>query len=234
MGQQWQVSKELHLDKFRYVFQNYFAELNNDDPKGRAELYDFFQKKVLPEFGDHGVLGIDSSQQKIFHVCFDCNIQLWNEIFDRVQAIGKNCHLNFDWRELKQFMKFSFIWMPPGGGIKPHVTQNMIAMAAFNIPLKGENIINFYARGNQKDPIGEKIESHQYFNPTFLNVNEYHSVKNDSTEDRLILKTHLTATPFEKALSSYHSPTPIQVFDFPHPGLNNIPAMPKITDNDGD
>lgn len=209
---------------FKYEYLDYFAELKNNAELERIELMNFFDENIKNKFNDHKQIGISSKEQKIFHICYDCNIDLWNDIFIRVCSIAEKCDVNLDWEEIKYFLKFTFIWMPPGGGILPHVAHHLASMSAFNIPLRGENFISFYDETEDFKP-GKKLKTYEYKNPTFLNVNKFHGVVNNSGSDRLVLKTHLTIVPWDKLKLSYMSLEKIKMFNFevPWKRLREIP-----------
>lgn len=200
-------------ERFRYRYHDWFAELDSDCLELRSELNDFFEVKIRTVFRDHPIIGIDSKKQRIYHICYDCNIELWEEIFDRVVKIAKKCHVNLDWQEIKYFLKFTFIFMESGGNIAPHIAQRLPSLSAFNIPLRGRNIISFYSR-TSNNTAGRNLETYEYKNPNFLNVNKFHGVSNECEEERLILKSHLTIVPWNKLLESYRSREPVKIFDF--------------------
>ena len=68
-----------------------------------------FEQKIKDKFGDHSTVGMDSTKQKIYNVCYDCNIPIWNEIFQRVTNIANNCGVTLNWDEPKHCMRFTFI-----------------------------------------------------------------------------------------------------------------------------
>ena len=80
------------MNKLRYKFEDRFAETKGYDGfiADKDELNNFFEQKVKGKLGDHNTVGIDSTKQHIYNVCYDCNIPLWNEIYNRVTNIGNN------------------------------------------------------------------------------------------------------------------------------------------------
>lgn len=207
------------MAEFRYRYHNWFAELNSDSPEDREEMNHFFETSVKDKISDHGSVGLDSKMQRIYHVCYDCNMGLWNEIYARVTNIGTKCGVKLNWEEIRHVMRFTFIWMPPGGNLLPHTASKLRAMCAFNMPLRGKTEISFYERTPDHRP-GQKLETHRYYHPNFLNVNQFHGVVNDTDDERMILKTHLLTVPWEKAMASYEGDTQVKVFDFDVPWAN--------------
>ena len=93
----------------------------------------------------------------------------------------------------------------------PHMNYNLLALSAFNIPLKGKTEIALF-----KDEKTE-ITRHEYFNPCFLNTNRPHAVFNDMPTERLILKTHMTVVPWNKLVETYETGKRFQLFEEPVP-----------------
>jgi len=80
--------------------------------------------------------------------------------------------------------------------------------------------ISFYQHiinDDGKHKVGEKLETHQYFNPNFLNVNRYHGVVNDTDSERMILKSHLLIVPWQKLVQSYEGDEVTNMWDFTVP-----------------
>ena len=117
-------------------------------------------------------------------------------------------------------MRFTFIWMPPGGDLIPHTANYFRALSAFNTPLRGKTEISFFEHIKQEDGshrVGEKLETHEYFNPNFLNVNRYHGIVNDTDEERMILKSHLLIVPWHKLIEAYETDEVTNMWDFTVP-----------------
>lgn len=213
------------MNELKYRYYDWFAEINHDAPEDREELSKFFDSDVKDALGDHAIVGVDSTKQKIYHVCYDCNIKLWNKIFARVKNIAEKCEVNMDWNEIKPFLKFTFIWMPPGGDLVPHTAHHLQACSAFNIPLRGKTVIDLYDEDQNGEP-GEWLESHRYHNPTFLNVNKYHGVQNNTENERMILKTHMMPVPFEYLVRSYEEDQLVSIFPFRVPWKDYTRTVP--------
>lgn len=206
------------MNELRYIYEDRFAETKGYDGFGadKDELNNFFEQKIKDQFGDHGTVGVDSTKQKIYNVCYDCNIPLWNEIFQRVTNIALNSGVKLNWDEIKHCMRFTFIWMPPGGDLTPHTAHHFRALSAFNTPLRGKTEISFYEHLEQEDgthKVGEKLETHEYFNPNFLNVNRYHGIVNDTENERMILKSHLLIVPWWKLVEAYQGEEVVNMFE---------------------
>lgn len=208
------------MNEFRYSFEDRFAETKGYDTfsADKDELNNFFDLKIKNTFCDHSQAGVDATKQKIYHVCYDCNIPLWNELYQRLVNIGNKTGVKLNWEEIKHVMRFTFIWMPPGGDLIPHTAHFFRALSAFNTPLRGKTEISFYGT-NDEGKVGEKLETHEYFNPNFLNVNRYHGIKNDTNDERMILKTHLLATPWHKLTEAYEGDDVVNMWDFTVPWL---------------
>ena len=106
--------------------------------------------------------------------------------------------------------------MPPGGNLIPHTARAFRALSAFNMPLRGKTEINFYEHLEGHNP-GNKIETHEYFNPNFLNVNRFHGIYNNTDDERMILKTHLMIVPWDKLVESYVGDKTVNMFNFTVP-----------------
>lgn len=212
------------MNRFRYSFEDRFAETNgyNGFSADKDELNNFFERKVKNQLGDHATVGVDSTKQKVYNVCYDCNIPLWNEIFQRVVNIGNRSGVKLNWDEIKHCMRFTFIWMPPGGDLIPHTAHFFRALSAFNTPLRGKTEISFYEhikRDDGRHGVGRKLQTHEYFNPNFLNVNRFHGVENNTDQERMILKTHLMIVPWHKLIQSYEGDSVVDMWDFTVPWL---------------
>ena len=222
------------MNEFRYKFEDRFAETKGYDgfAADKDEMNNFFEQKVKGNLGDHSIVGADSSKQQIHNVCYDCNIPLWNEIYARVVNIGNKSGVKLNWDEIKHCMRFTYIWMPPGGDLVPHTANYFRALSAFNFPLRGKTHISFYEHIEDDDghvAPGDKIENHEYFNPNFLNVNRFHGIVNDADEERMILKTHLLIVPWNKLIKAYEGDNVVNMFDETVPWqTHNIRTRVKI------
>ena len=216
------------MNKFRYIFEDRFAECANDAKADREELNKFFDTSVKGKIGDHSSVGADSSKQHIYNVCYDCNIPLWNEIYQRMVNIADRCNVKLNWDEIKHCLRFTFIWMPPRGNLVPHTANKFRALSAFNIPLRGKTEISFYEH-LPEHKVGKKIETHEYFHPCFLNVNRFHGIVNNTDQERMILKTHLMIVPWEKLIESYTGNDKVNMFNFvvPWQTVNIKPNVKK-------
>lgn len=206
------------MNELRYIYKDRFAETKGYDgfSADQDELNNFFDQKIKDKFGDHSTVGVDSTKQKIYNVCYDCNIPLWNEIYKRVTNIALKSGVKLNWDEIKHCMRFTFIWMPPGGDLTPHTAHHFRALSAFNTPLRGKTEISFYEHLEQEDgthKIGKRLETHEYFNPNFLNVNRYHGIVNDTENERMILKSHLLIVPWWKLVEAYQGEEVVNMFE---------------------
>lgn len=196
--------------KFKYEHTDRFAVLKHDDPVKRKLLDRIFKYKVQPYFESHGDVTVDDDQ-KIYHVCYDCNIELWSMIFEVAKRIGENCNVNLDWDALKHVTKLTYIWMPPGGKLRPHTAHALRTFSAFNIPLRGDTKLDMY------DDDLNLIERAPYDRPCFLNTYQPHGVLNDSDKERLILKVHMQIVDMGMLKNSYCSEKTLSPFLFDMP-----------------
>ncbi len=199
------------MPKLRYQCEDRFAETNGydgfqDDKQALVDIY----KRIKPTWEDHGQVGVDDDQL-VYHISYDDNMELWDEIYQVVKRVGENCGVKISWEEVKHVMKFTFMWTKPHGRLMPHTAHNLRALSAFNIPLIGRTEIILYHRSKESSqknlmfPGNDTYEyaRHEYFNPCFLNVNKLHGLINDRDEERLILKTHMLITPIETMIKAY-------------------------------
>lgn len=195
------------MSDLRYLLENKYAELGSDAPDLRRELLEFFESDIRPKFDMHDQLYRPQDDQTVYHVCYDCNMQLWRQIYNRVKAIADECGLQINWEQIKHVIKFTFISTPPGGCFQPHINYNLLAGSAFNIPLQGTTFINLYDNETK-----EEVARHEYINPSILNTNGYHAVYNDCPTERIMLKTHLSVTPFVDIVEAYQNDTKWELF----------------------
>jgi len=202
------------MKKFRYRLENRFAELDYDAPELRKELLAYFEKHVRPLFEkSHENLNREQDNQLVCHLCYDCNIKVWQGVYNLVKNIASDCKLPINWEQIKHTIKFTFIVTPPGGCFMPHTNYYMIAPCAFNIPLKGTTEIRLY----ENTDISTELDRHVYINPCILNPNKTHAVFNETNEERIILKTHMSVVPFNKLIETYETDIPFRLFDEPFP-----------------
>jgi len=202
------------MRELRYRYEDRFAETQgyDDFQADKLELLEFYETKVKPKFeASHDVLKRDQDDQIVHHLCYDCNMNLWREVYERVKNIADKSGVYINWEQIKHVIKFTFLGQPPGGYFMPHVNYNLLALSAFNIPLKGKTEIALF-QDNETE-----ITRHEYFNPCFLNVNRPHAVFNDMPTERLILKTHMTVVPWHKLVETYETGNKFELFDEPAP-----------------
>ena len=193
--------------QLRYKNEDRFAETMGYEgfEADKEELKAIYQR-IKPAWESNNKIGMDDDQI-IYHISYDDNMVLWDEIYQVVKRIGENCGVKIIWEEVKHVMKFTFMYTKPHGVLHPHTAHNLRALSAFNIPLIGRTEIILYDRKKGKNlmfPGSDTYEyaRHEYFNPCFLNVNKLHGLVNDSDEERLILKTHMLITPIETMIEA--------------------------------
>ncbi len=194
-------------NKLRYKNEDRFAETMGYEgfDKDREELKAIYQR-IKPIWEGHNKIGMDDDQI-LYHVSYDDNMVLWDEIFQVVKRIGEGCGVKISWEEVKHVMKFTFMWTKPHGKLQPHTAHNLRALSAFNIPLIGKTEIILYHRKREKNlmfPGSDVYEyaRHEYINPCFLNVNRLHGLENDQDIERVILKCHMLITPIETMIKA--------------------------------
>ena len=221
------------MEKFKFNLENRFSELHHDSPSDRKAIYNFYKERIEPVFSTHSMLRTEENKysQSIIHLCYDCNIELWNELYELMIVVANHCQMNLNWSEIKHLLKFTFISTPPRGNLQPHTAHHLRALSAFNIPLIGKTEIDFY---DDTDGTLQHIKRHEYTNPNILNVFQPHGVINNTDEERLILKTHLLAIPMEMAKASYMAESPLSLFDFTVPWVsrNTTGAFDHIKESD--
>lgn len=199
------------MPKLRYQCEDRFAETNGYEgfQEDKQKLLDIYNR-IKPTWEDHGQVGVDDDQL-VYHISYDDNMELWDEIYQVVKQVGEKCGVKIIWEEVKHVMKFTFMWTKPRGRLMPHTAHNLRALSAFNIPLMGRTEIILYHRSKESSqknlmfPGKDTYEyaRHEYFNPCFLNVNKLHGLVNDTDDERLILKTHMLITPIETMIKAY-------------------------------
>lgn len=201
------------MNAFRFEYPGRFAELSHDAPEIRQELLEFFDSRVRAGYHDEAITAGQQGMSAC-HVTYEVDMQLWRDLYHIVKRLAEECHVLINWEQIKHVIKFTFLRLDPGGVFVPHVNYNLLALSAFNIPLKGKTEIGFYSDDKKL------LKNHEYFNPCFLNVNRLHGVVNDTDEERLILKTHLTVVPWKKLLRTYTHGERFQLFPEPVPWEN--------------
>jgi hypothetical protein len=202
-----------------YSYENRFFEIGNDAPKLREEIKNLFYNNIKPYFEKNNKVGKNKEGVYFYHICHDCMRDQFNLTYQNMNKVAEACNVNVDWNAIENLTSLTFILMPPGSELVPHITSTQKAFCAFNIPLEGVTEIISYEYNEKTEEISQK-HKHRYYNPYFLNVQEAHGVKNETSENRLILKTHILALPYEKMVSSYNSSHLISPFNFEPPWLS--------------
>ena len=188
-------------EPFKAKFENRLYELNFDAWAYRQIIVNYFENtipdEVQSEIGGQGIWHIDyGGVREMPHWIYLA------EVFERMMKDAGSC---LDFNEFKHTLKFSFIEMAPHSELKPHTASFVRAMSSVNIPLQGKTVIDLY-EDHPHDPFiaaNRKLESHQYFNPILLNVNQFHGVRNQSNERRLVLKVHLPIVSYRRLVASF-------------------------------
>jgi hypothetical protein len=203
----------------RYKCEDRFAETSGypEWEEDRQELKEIYQR-IKPIWEGHNKIGMDDDQI-LYHISYDDNMELWDEIFQVVKRIGERSGVKISWEEVKHVMKFTFMWTKPQGKLHPHTAHNLRALCAFNIPLIGKTEIIMYHREKGKNlmfPGSDVYEyaRHEYIYPCFLNVNRLHGLENYRDEERVILKCHMLITPIETMIEATEGDK--EIFQLPY------------------
>lgn len=194
----------------RYNLEGRFAETEGY-PEWKEDQSDLLAKynEIKKVWQDHNKIGVDEDQE-LYHISYDDNMELWDEVWQIVKRIGERSGININWEEIKHVTKFTFMWTKPNGKLMPHTAHNLRAACSMNIPLKGRTEIILYDRKNGKNlmfPGSDtyELDRHEYIYPAFLNVNGLHGLENNEDDERIILKCHMLITPIETMVEACSS-----------------------------
>ena len=202
--------------EFKKRFGNRLVELDFDHKIGEYQqlINDFFNKHIEHKFEDN------TGGQQTYHLDYGDISQMkeWIWLANTFGAFLDETKCMLDLNEFKHLLKFTFIRMPPHGDLPPHTASFIRAMSSINIPLRGRTRIDLY-EDNPDDPQthGKSLECHHYTSPILLNVNQFHGVRNNIDEERMILKIHLGAVSMEKLIKSFQTSQVVKIFDHEMP-----------------
>src|SRR6056300_152385 len=99
------------MNEFRYKFEDRFAETKGYDgfAADKEEINHFFETRVKDKVADHANVGIDAKNQHIYNLCYDCNIPLWLELYERVVNVATKSGVKLNWDEIRHCIRFTFI-----------------------------------------------------------------------------------------------------------------------------
>ena len=200
--------------KFKRRFGNRLVELDFDCTEYQKKINTFFNEYIEHKFEDN------TGGQQTYHLDYGDISQMkeWIWLANTFGEFLKDSNCMLDLNEFKHLLKFTFIRMPPHGDLPPHTASFIRAMSSINIPLRGRTRIDLY-EDNPNDPQthGKSLECHHYTSPILLNVNQFHGVRNNIDEERMILKIHLGAVSMEKLIESFQTSQVIKIFDHEMP-----------------
>ena len=199
----------------KFIQKCRLAEVDYDASDYIAKINDYFDEHL-------DYLKNETGGQETYHIDYGniTDMPHWIWFANMFEELMKDMGSCLNMNHIKHMLKFSFIRMPPHGVLPPHTASFLRAMSSVNIPLRGTCQIDLYGDSmDNRHKAGGKIIRHLYTSPILLNVNEFHGVRNDIDEERMILKVHLLATPWTKLLNTfeYDDDHIANTFDFPMP-----------------
>jgi hypothetical protein len=216
---------------FKRRFSNRLIELDFDCITYAIEIDDFFNDKIERKFEDN------TGGQQTYHIDYGDIGQMkeWMWLANMFGRFLKDTNCMLDLNEFKHLLKFTFIRMPPQSNLPPHTASFIRSMSSINIPLRGRTRIDLY-EDHHEDPqtFGNTIACHHYTSPILLNVNQFHGVRNNIDEERMILKVHLGAVSMEKLIKGFQVPQAVQetyevkIFDHEMPWSNTRGSKQRI------
>jgi|TARA_B110000196_G_C21084126_1_gene634047 hypothetical protein len=211
--------------KFKKRFGNRLIELDFDCTGYQKKINTFFDERIENKFEDN------TGGQQTYHIDYGDTSQMkeWIWLANMFAGFLKDTNCMLDLNEFKHLLKFTFIRMPPHGDLPPHTASFIRAMSSINIPLRGRTRIDLY-EDNPNDPQthGQSLACHHYTSPILLNVNQFHGVRNNIDEERMILKIHLGAVSMEKLIESFQTSQVIKIFDHEMPWSNTRGSKQRI------
>jgi len=216
---------------FRRRFSNRLIELDFDCSTYASDINNFFDDKIENKFEDN------TGGQQTYHIDYGDISQMkeWMWLANMFDGFLKDTNCMLDLNEFKHLLKFTFIRMWPRGVLPPHTASFIRAMSSINIPLRGRTRIDLY-EDNPDDPQthGQSLACHHYTSPILLNVNQFHGVRNNVDEERMILKVHLGAVSMKKLIEGFQVPQAVQrsyevkIFDHEMPWSNTRGSKQRI------
>ena len=217
--------------KFKKRFGNRLIELDFDCTGYQKKINTFFDERIENKFEDN------TGGQQTYHIDYGDISQMkeWMWLANMFDGFLKDTNCMLDLNEFKHLLKFTFIRMWPRGVLPPHTASFIRAMSSINIPLRGRTRIDLY-EDNPDDPQthGQSLACHHYTSPILLNVNQFHGVRNNIDEERMILKVHLGAVSMEKLIKGFQVPRAVQetyevkIFDHEMPWSNTRGSKQRI------
>ena len=211
--------------KFKSRFGNRLIELDFDCTGYQKKINTFFDERIENKFEDN------TGGQQTYHIDYGDTSEMkeWIWLANMFAGFLKDTNCMLDLNEFKHLLKFTFIRMPPHGDLPPHTASFIRAMSSINIPLRGRTRIDLY-EDNPNDPQthGQSLACHHYTSPILLNVNQFHGVRNNIDEERMILKVHLGAVSMEKLIESFQTSQVIKIFDHEMPWSNTRGSKQRI------
>jgi len=216
---------------FKRRFSNRLIELDYNCTQEQSMINTFFRHHIENKFEDN------TGGQQTYHIDYGDISQMkeWMWLANMFDGFLKDTNCMLDLNEFKHLLKFTFIRMWPRGVLPPHTASFIRAMSSINIPLRGRTRIDLY-EDNPDDPQthGQSLACHHYTSPILLNVNQFHGVRNNVDEERMILKVHLGAVSMKKLIEGFQVPQAVQrsyevkIFDHEMPWSNTRGSKQRI------
>ena len=216
---------------FKRRFSNRLIELDYNCTQEQSMINTFFRHHIENKFEDN------TGGQQTYHIDYGDISQMkeWMWLANMFDGFLKDTNCMLDLNEFKHLLKFTFIRMWPRGVLPPHTASFIRAMSSINIPLRGRTRIDLY-EDNPDDPQthGQSLACHHYTSPILLNVNQFHGVRNNIDEERMILKVHLGAVSMKKLIKGFNIPQAhqhsyvVKIFDHEMPWSNTRGSKQRI------
>jgi len=178
--------------------------------KNNNDLSDYFEyfpdveiqeeTSELLEIFRNGIINKDKDGVSYLQIDYIDDYKDWERILIFVNRIFDKCGFKFVRSEFAHTLRFVYILCRPNEKINPHADYNVRQFASLNIPLRGKCQVDFYEDlpqgiDSSKDSIHMGLQ--HYENPILLNTNKVHGVKNNTNEDRIVLKVIFFLHSFE-------------------------------------
>ena len=216
---------------FKRRFGKRLVELDFDCTGYQKKINTFFKKRIENKY-ESGIGG-----QRTYHIDYGDADQMVDYIWlsKMFGEFLKDTNCMLDLNEFKHLLKFTFIRMDAQTDLPPHTASFIRSMSSINIPLTGRTRIDLY-EDHHEDPqtFGNIITCHHYTSPILLNVNQFHGVRNNVDEERMILKVHLGAVSMKKLIEGFQVPQAVQrsyevkIFDHEMPWSNTRGSKQRI------
>jgi hypothetical protein len=196
---------------FKFYLENYCAELDGDFSKHKKNILDFFDEfKDISQYtiGRHDAFVVDLlMHNKHYH-----------ELYKILKLMFEDAKINIKFEEISHLFRIVFLQIKPNDVLYPHTDHRLRCQCCINIPLTNNCAIDFYEKPNVKIDATDynnfnKIDTLNYTNPIILNTNSWHGVRNNTDQNRLILKVNFPITPWKMLIDSCNSKEQLKLWD---------------------